>query len=137
MQMKDGIHCFVGCFSVNCDPTASFIELETLPGHVVSPWWKELFFLLLSHIRRGFKRSRGGAGRVGRDLIWGGMTGVAQPDEMLGWERLDCWDHPLVVMRITMKRRVKNHTAAPLPPLDSGKMLNCSVNVAYMATLTI
>lgn len=65
------------------------------------------------------------------------MTGVAQPDEMLGWERLDCWDHPLAVMRITMKRRFKNHTAALLPPLDSGKMLNCSVNVIYTASLTI
>lgn len=59
------------------------------------------------------------------------MTGVAQPDEMLGWERLDCWDHPLVVMRITMKRRVKNHTAALLPPLDSGEI------TLYTASLTV
>lgn len=64
MQMKDGIHCFAGCCSVNCDPTASFIELENLPGLVVSPWWKELFFLLLPHIRRGFKRSRGERGEI-------------------------------------------------------------------------
>lgn len=108
MQMKDGIHCFVGCFSVNCDPTASFIELENLPGLVVSPWWKELFFFpFLISAQAWVQTQSGGAGRVGRGLISGGMTGVAQPDEMLGWERLDSWDHPRVVVRITMKRRVK------------------------------
>lgn len=62
---------------------------------------------------------------------------MAQPDEMLGWERLDCWDHPLVVMRITMKRRVKNHTGELQPPSDSGKMLNRSADVVFIASLTI
>lgn len=74
MQMKDGIHCFAGCFSVNCDPTASFIELENLPGLVVSPWWKELFFLLLSHIDTG----------VGSNAVGG--SGESRRRSYLGWD---------------------------------------------------
>lgn len=46
MQMKDGNHCLVGCFSVNWDPIVSFIELESLPGLVVSPWF--FFSFLIS-----------------------------------------------------------------------------------------
>lgn len=79
MQMKDGNHCLVGCFSVNWDLIVSFIELETLPGLVVSPWLKERFSSPFSYQRRrGFKRGWSGESLQRSYLGWDDRSGTAR-----------------------------------------------------------